>query len=462
MLTKARGKLSALIQRNLSGECFSFKSLTVIFLPLLVDQAMVAILNIINSSMVSSSGAEAVSAVNMVDSVNLFMVNFFIAVATGGTVVVAQYMGRYEPKKAGEAAAQAILSCTLCALTIGVLIIVFSEPILNLLFGQAEPKVMENARIYLTGCCISYPAFAVFQAVSGALRGMGDTRSSIMLSIGMNVLVVLFNLVFINGMGLSVLGVTFSLNIARAAAAVAAVVYLLHTKHELQIKPKYFLRFSKSMQKSIMLIGLPSASEQMFFHGGKIITQTFIVSLGTMSMTAYAISMSMTILFQVPGNALNLTIMTVVGQCMGAGNVKEAKKFMHSFIIASLVLSTLVALVMLPFTPLLYQMYSPPDGIAYETFMCLLISVVGVPILWSMAFITPSALRAAGDAKFTSVAAMLSMWIVRVMLGYLLGIVLGYGIIGVVAAMVLEWGVRAVIFTLRKRGTKWYQHKVID
>ncbi len=462
MLTKARGKLSALIQRNLSGECFSFKSLTVIFLPLLVDQAMVAILNIINSSMVSSSGAEAVSAVNMVDSVNLFMVNFFIAVATGGTVVVAQYMGRYEPKKAGEAAAQAILSCTLCALTIGILIIVFSEPILNLLFGQAEPKVMENARIYLTGCCISYPAFAVFQAVSGALRGMGDTRSSMMLSIGMNVLVVLFNLVFINGMGLSVLGVTFSLNIARAAAAVAAVVYLLHTKHELQIKPKYFLRFSKSMQKSIMLIGLPSASEQMFFHGGKIITQTFIVSLGTMSMTAYAISMSMTILFQVPGNALNLTIMTVVGQCMGAGNVKEAKKFMHSFIIASLVLSTLVALVMLPFTPLLYQMYSPPDGIAYETFMCLLISVVGVPILWSMAFITPSALRAAGDAKFTSVAAMLSMWIVRVMLGYLLGIVLGYGIIGVVAAMVLEWGVRAVIFTLRKRGTKWYQHKVID
>ncbi len=462
MLTKARGKLSALIQRNLSGECFSFKSLTVIFLPLLVDQAMVAILNIINSSMVSSSGAEAVSAVNMVDSVNLFMVNFFIAVATGGTVVVAQYMGRYEPKKAGEAAAQAILSCTLCALTIGVLIIVFSEPLLNLLFGQAEPKVMENARVYLTGCCISYPAFAVFQAVSGALRGMGDTRSSMMLSIGMNVLVVLFNLVFINGMGLSVLGVTFSLNIARAAAAVAAVVYLLHTKHELQIKPRYFLRFSKSMQKSIMLIGLPSASEQMFFHGGKIITQTFIVSLGTMSMTAYAISMSMTILFQVPGNALNLTIMTVVGQCMGAGNVKEAKKFMHSFIIASLVLSTLVALVMLPFTPLLYQMYSPPDGIAYETFMCLLISVVGVPLLWSMAFITPSALRAAGDAKFTSVAAMLSMWIVRVMLGYLLGIVFGFGIIGVVAAMVLEWGVRALIFTLRKRGTKWYQHKVID
>ncbi len=99
MLAEARRKLSALIQRNLSGECFSFKSLTVLFLPILVDQAMVAILNIINSSMVSSSGEGAVAAVNMVDSINLFMINFFIAIATGGTVVVAQYMGRYEAKK---------------------------------------------------------------------------------------------------------------------------------------------------------------------------------------------------------------------------------------------------------------------------------------------------------------------------------------------------------------------------
>ena len=462
MLTKARSKLSALIQKNLSGECFSFKSLTVLFLPLLVDQAMVAILNIINSSMVSSSGPGAVAAVNMVDSINLFMMNFFIAIATGGTVVVAQYIGRFEPKKAGEASAQSILSCSLCALVIGVLIIVFSDPLLNVLFGQAEPDVMNNARVYLIGCCISYPSFAVFQAVSGALRGMGDTRASMMLSIGMNVLVVILNFIFINGMGLGVLGVTFSLNIARFLAAVAAVFYLLHTRHELCITGKHFLRFSKSMQKSIMLIGLPSASEQMFFHGGKILTQTFIVSLGTASMTAYAISMSMIILFQVPGNALNLAVMTVVGQCMGAGNVKEAKKFMRSFIVTACILCTLVAIVMLPFTPLLYQMYSPPDGIAFETFACLIISVIGTPLLWSMAFITPSALRAAGDAKFTSIAAMLSMWIVRVMLGYLLGIILGFGIIGVVSAMVLEWGVRALIFALRKRGTKWYQHKVID
>ena len=354
MLTKARSKLSALIQKNLSGECFSFKSLTVLFLPLLVDQAMVAILNIINSSMVSSSGPGAVAAVNMVDSINLFMMNFFIAIATGGTVVVAQYIGRFEPKKAGEASAQSILSCSLCALVIGVLIIVFSDPLLNVLFGQAEPDVMNNARVYLIGCCISYPSFAVFQAVSGALRGMGDTRASMMLSIGMNVLVVILNFIFINGMGLGVLGVTFSLNIARFLAAVAAVFYLLHTRHELCITGKHFLRFSKSMQKSIMLIGLPSASEQMFFHGGKILTQTFIVSLGTASMTAYAISMSMIILFQVPGNALNLAVMTVVGQCMGAGNVKEAKKFMRSFIVTACILCTLVAIVMLPFTPLLY------------------------------------------------------------------------------------------------------------
>lgn len=461
MVKRLREKLSALVHKNLSGECFSFKSLTVLFLPLLVDQAMVAILNIINASMVSSSGAEAVSAVNMVDSVNLFLMNFFIAIATGGTVVVAQYMGRYDSKNAGEASAQSILSCFLLSTVLAVTIIACSEPLLSVLFGQAEPKVMENARIYLVGCCMSYPAFAVFQAVSGALRGMGDTRASMMLSVGMNVVVVCLNLVFINGMGLSVLGVTFSLNIARFLAAVAAVIYLLRTKHELQIRFKYFLRFNKSVQKSIMLIGVPSASEQMFFHGGKILTQTFIVSLGTLSMTSYAISMSLIILFQVPGNALNLAVMTVVGQCMGAGNVKEAKKFIRSFVVVACILCTIIAVVMLPFTPLLYQMYSPPDGIAFETFTSLIISVIGTPLLWSMAFIVPSALRAAGDAKFTSVAAMASMWIIRVFLGYL-AVQWGFGIIGVVSVMVLEWGVRAVIFTWRERGSKWYKHKVID
>ena len=462
MCQKLRLRFQSLIQKNLSGECFSFKSLTVLFLPLLADQSMVAILNIINSSMVSSSGPEVVSAVNMVDSVNMFLMNFFIAVATGGTVVVAQYMGRYDNKKAGEATAQSLLSCTLCALVIAILIICLSGPLLTVLFGQAEEKVMSNASVYLIGCCISYPAYAVFQAVSGVLRGMGDTRSSMMLSVGMNLLVMLLNLLFINGMGLGALGLAFSLNISRLLVAVLSVIYLLRTKHYLGIRPKYFLRFDKSMQRSIMLIGIPSASEQMFFHGGKILTQTFIVSLGTMSMTTYAISTSMANLFYIPGNALNLAIMTVVGQCIGAGKLPEAKKFMHSFNATSSILAIVLIILLLPFTPLLYQMYSPPDGIMLETFLSLIVIVIGLPLFWPMAFITPSALRSAGDAKFTFIAAMLSMWIVRVLLGYLLGIQFGFGIVGVIAAMVLEWGVRAIIFTLRKRGKKWYQHKVIE
>ena len=460
--TSLRGRIAAFLDRHYSGECFTFKSLVSLFIPLLVDQAMVAILNIINSSMVSSSGPEAVSAVNMVDSINNLLMNFFIAIATGGTVVVAQYIGRNEVKKAGESAAQSVLICTLSSAVIGAILIIFANPILNLLFGQAEPAVMANARIYMIGCCLSYPAFSVFQGVSGALRGMGDTRASMLLSVGMNVIVVLSNLVFINGMGLGVLGVTFSLNIARMFAAVFSLVYLVRTKHELGIRPKHFFRFQKSTQKSIMLIGLPAASEQLFFHGGKIITQTFIVSLGTMSMTAYAISSSLCVLYQVPALALNYAIMTVVGQCIGAGNIKEAKKYIRSIIWAAAVLTTVLALILTPLAWPLYQMYSPPAGIEFETLACLFVIVAGTPILWSIAFIVPSALRAAGDAKFTSIAAMISMWAVRVLLGYLLGIVFGYGVIGVNVAMVLEWGFRAIIFSIRERGKKWYQHKVID
>lgn len=450
-----------LIDNYIAGESFTPQMLLSLFIPLLVDQILVSIINMLNSAMVSSSGAEAVSAVSMVDSLNLFLTNFFIAVATGGTVVVAQYRGRHETEKSGVATAQAVTSAFVISLLVGGLIIVFCQQVLMLLFGQAEQKVMDNAYVYLIGCCISYPFFAIFQAVSGALRGMGDTRASMMLSVSMNGLYVLLNLFFINLLGMGILGVCISLNISRFFGCVGSMFYLLRSKKELRIRLKHFLKIQWPMQRSIMLIGVPSATETMFFHGGKILMQTFIVSLGTMSMTANAIASSISALFYIPGNAISLTIVTVVGQCIGAGCIEEAKGYIKSFNRTAMLLSVACILLILPFTPLLYQMYNPPDAVTFDTFAIIAVCAVGLPTLWPRGFITPGALRAAGDARFTLVASLLSMWLVRVMLGYVLAIVFHVGVVGIWIAMVLEWGVRGIIFSLRERRDKWYRHKVI-
>jgi Na+-driven multidrug efflux pump len=188
----------------------------------------------------------------------------------------------------------------------------------------------------------------------------------------------------------------------------------------------------------------------------------FIVGLGTYAMATNAICSSFAAVLQIPSNALALTTVTVVGQCMGRRNIEDAKKFTKSFLWLSSLFSLLMGLIILPMFRPIVGLFHPPAEIVDDIFTIVLINAIAQIPLWSISFIMPSALRAAGDSKFTSVVSMLSMWLFRVVLGYLLGIVLHIGIIGVWLAMNCEWGVRGAIFLWRFRGKKWYQHRLIE
>lgn len=450
-----------LLEKYFSGQSMDYRQMIALFIPVLVDQAFVVGLNLVNTAMISSSGVAAISAVNMIDSLNIFLISVFIAVSTGGTVVVAQYKGSGNELMVSKATAGATSSVSLLAFAIGMFGILFHNQLLNLLFGAASPDVMENARIYLIGSCVSYLGIAVVEAVCGALRGIGRTRASLVLSLIMNISYVILNLVFINLLHMGVLGMSISINIARYLGALCAIYYLFKLDNSLHIRIRDLVVVKLSMLKKIMFIGMPFAAEQMFFNGGKILTQIFIVSLGTYALATNAIASSFALIMQIPANALSLTIITVVGQCMGSKNVADARKFIKSFLVASSLSFVLMGLLVLPFFYPLVSLFHPPAEIVGDIFLIVLINTIVQIPLWSISFITPSALRAAGDSKFTSMVSMLSMWLFRVVLGYILGIVLNFGILGVWLAMNCEWGIRGLIFVRRFMGKKWVQHRVI-
>ncbi|MBT2289009.1 MATE family efflux transporter [Paenibacillus albidus] len=449
------------LDKYFSGESIDYRQMIALFLPLLIDQAFVVGLNLVNTAMISSSGVAAVSAVSMIDSLNIFLISVFIAVSTGGTVVVAQYKGSGNELMVSKAAAGAVSSVSLMALCIGLFGIILHNPLLQLLFGSASPEVMDHARTYLIGSSVSYLGIAVVEAVCGALRGIGRTTASLYLSLIMNLLYVALNFVFINGLNMGVLGMTLSVNIARYIGAACALYYLFRLDSSLHIKLRDLLLLNWSMLKKIMFIGLPFAAEQMFFNGGKILTQIFIVSLGTYAIATNAIVSSLAGVMQIPANALSLTLITVVGQCMGGRQVQDARKFVKSFLVLSSASFVLMGVLILPFFYPLVSLFHPPAEIVGDIFIVLLINTIAQIPLWSASFITPSALRAAGDSKFTSMVSMLSMWLFRVVLGYLLGIVFGFGIIGVWLAMNIEWGIRGTIFLKRFYGDKWVRHRLI-
>lgn len=461
MINRTRTAITSALDRHLSGETMNYKQIIALFLPILVDQLFIVGLNLVNTAMISSSGVSAVSAVNMVDSLNLFLINVFVAVATGGTVVAAQYKGSGNGLMVSKAAASSVASVTLLAAAIGILIVALHHPLLRLLFGAASDEVLDNAKIYMIGSAVSYVGLAVVQAVCGALRGVGKSRASLMLSLIMNVSYVVLNIIFIPLMDMGVWGMTLAVNIARYAGAGCALYYLFRVDESFHLHLRDLFAVPLSMLRKIMFIGLPFAAEQMFFNGGKLLTQVFIVGLGTYAIAANAIASTLAGVLQIPAAALSLTIVTVVGQCIGRGNVRDARKYVRSFLWLGAAFLTLAGIVLLPLYPWLASLFQPPAEIIDDMFWLLLITAVAQVPLWSISFILPAALRAAGDSRFTSVTSMLTMWLFRVVLGYVLGIVMGLGVLGVWLAMNCEWGVRGAIFVWRYRGDKWYKHRLI-
>lgn len=460
-LLMKKDKINNSIENYLSTSTLSFADIKKLFAPIFIDVSLLALITMVNATMVSSSGVAAVSAVNIVDTLNLLILNIIIAIATGGTVVIAQFMGMQEPQKAGKTISQTAISAVLISMTLAAFMFLFASDALQLMFGQMDPLVLSDATVYLTGSALSYPLFAVFQVTLGTLRGLKDTKTSMLLSASVNVLNLVFNVITIKLLGLGILGVSISAICSRIIGCGLSMFILFGKWKHLPIKFSDFFQMDKSLQKSILRIGIPAGSEQFFFHSGRILTLRFIVGNGIMHITANAIGTSLFNLLIISGNAIALGIVTVIGYCIGEGKPDDAKKYIRNLTVATGVLFTLSILLLVPLTPFILQLYAAPPEAGNITMTLIIISALGLPVLWSTSFIIPAALRATGDATFTSIVALATMWTVRVALGYLLAVIFGLGAYGVWSAMVFEWGIRGFVFYRRYKGGKWLQFKVI-
>lgn len=444
-----------------SGEDISFAFIVSLAVPVIIDQFFLVSFNFINTAMISSSGAEAVSAVNMVGSLHYFMVQVFAAVGLGGTVVIAQYYGRRNFREMGKMAASTVFGCFCMALALTITFLVLRDPVLSLLFGKAEPTVMTNAKIYMTGLLLSYPMQAIVEGTNGSLRGIGRTKASLKLSLLMNAIYIAGNFLFVSQLGLGVRGLTYSLNISRFIAVFFAIYTLYANSGLLHIRRLYFRYPSYKKILHIIKISIPFATESLVFNGGKIIMQILIVSLGTQNIAANAIAVSWVQLSEIIPSALSTSLVPIVGQCIGRDNIRDARKLTKSFVLLGCLAFITVDLLLLPFFHVGMSLFNPPAGTVPLIFQIFIIYIFTHFLFWSISFILPAALRAAGDAKFTTAVSLLSMWIYRIGMGYLFGIYLGYGLLGLFTVTCSEWAIRGSIFYFRFRGSKWYANKLI-
>lgn len=450
------------------------RSVTRLVLPVLIEQFFIVIMGVVNTMLASNLGPESISAIGMVDSISFIIISVFGALAVGGTVVVAQYTGRGERLQANKAAAQALLSCLAISLAITALIFLFQEPLLQLLYSEADTTVMINALAFMRINLWSYLPLALISVAFGILRGAGDTRTPMVVSIIMNLINVILSYILIYGFSLNIGpisinttafgidGAAAGISLARLAGAALILIPLIKGSKDIQISRYDLFSYDKSMQKRIFSLGVPAGAEQLMFNGGKLILQTFIVGLGTASMAANAITNSVNGLILIPGNALVIAATTLTGQLIGKGQPKEAKKHLKFLVLSASAAMLVLSMIILPLLKLIIGLYTKDIETARLSYIVLVSSLIAQPLLWSASFVMPGGLRGAGDVSFTMIVSIISMWVMRIVLGYVFAIVLQIGILGIWLSMYADWIFRSTFFALRIRGKKWLKKSVID
>lgn len=430
--------------------------------PVIIDQFFMYLISMLTTAMISASSQDSVSAVSLVNPILFLVMALFGAVANGGTVVVAQYKGKGNPLRVRQAAGQSVLATFIVAAMAAVLLCLLANPIVMLLFGTAGESVCGRATEYLIGMAISFLPFSFYSASFSALRGVGDSKSCLRLTIIINVIHLVLSMIFLNVMHLDIFGTILSYFLARIVGGATALYSLMNKHGQIGVRFSDIFRFEPKLLKSIFRMGIPFAIEQCFYNGGTVIVQTYMVQLGNIAVAANAIANSVFSLIYAAGFAVSVVTLTVTGQCIGAGEIALAKYYGRRMEWLGNAICTLSVIVILPLMPFLLMLYAPEAQTLPVIYPLLWIGSAFMPFVWSGANVMSNTLRAAGDANFTSVTSLVCMWVARVGLGYLLALPLGLGINGVWIAMGIEWVIKTIVFRIRFRGDKWYCNKVVE
>lgn len=455
-------KVDLFFERQFGSKLFTYKKIFAMLIPLILDQFFINVIGLVTTAMISSSSQESVSAVSMINPLSMIIWAVFSAISVGGTVVVAQYKGSGNEAKIRDAAGQVMLATFLVAIASCVILVAFSDVLVHRMFGAADPIVINKARGYLIGVAISQIFLSVYMGAFAVFRGMGATKICLWLTIIINVIHLFASMLFLNVMHLDIFGTTLSLNIARLIGSVVAVWILMCPKSILRIYPKNIFKIDRPILKSVFRLGIPFALEQVFFNGGSMIVQTYIVQLGTINIAANAIANSAFSILYSAGLGVGTLATTIVGQCIGADDDALARHYGIKMVRLGTVFSLVSIIVLFPLMPLILNLYQAPEETLSIIYRLLLIAIIPMPFFWSYSYVMPCVLRSTGDVTFSSMISLITMWVVRVGLGYIFTIPLGFGVQGVWICMGFEWAVRALIFYLRYQSGVWLSKKAIN
>ena len=396
---------------------FTNRMIRSLLIPVVLEQLLNSIMGTADTMMVSNVGSAAISAVSLVDSINILVIQAFSALAAGGAIVCAQYIGQQNQERANESARQVLFIITLISIVVSAICLGFKKPLLRLIFGSVEADVMRASEIYFFYTALSFPFIALYDAAASIFRAQDNTKGPMTISMISNIMNIVGNAIMIWGFHMGVAGAAIATLISRIFCALVVL--------------------------------------------GKLAIQSTVSTLGTVAIAAQAMTNILENLNGIAGIGVGVGLMTIVGQCMGANRKDEAVYYIKKLSViaeVTIIVSCLLVFILTRPVTMLGGMEKTSADMCWH--MVMWITIVK-PIMWVSAFVPAYGLRAAGDVKFSMISSCAVMWLCRFCLSVLLIRGLGFGPMGVWIGMFADWTVRAVLFTWRFHSRKWLEHKVI-
>lgn len=440
---------------------FSNRDLKNMIVPLFFEQLLVMLVGIMDTFIVSYVGEAAVSGVSLVNSFNTIFIYLFTALASGGAVVISQYIGNKDQKNSVRSSSQLLMFSTVFSIVLSCIVLMFHHTILSALFGKVEMDVMDACITYIVISALSYPFIAIYNAGASLFRSMGKTKTTMYVSLASNIINVIGNCIGVFVLHAGVAGVAIPSLIARAFSAIVITNLCFRNDQTTYYTKKDLFAFDTDILRRVLSIAVPNGIENGIFQFVKVALSSVVALFGTYQIAANGVAQSIWSLAALMGVTLGPVYITVIGQCMGSGNQEQAKYYFKKLNKLAIVLSIVWNLIVLALTPLFMHFYQLPSETLHLIFYLVVIHNVFNAIVFPISGPLSNGLRAAGDVKFTTIVSIASTLLARFVFSIIFAIYLNMGVIGIAFAMCLDWTIRAVIFYYRYRSLKWLEFKVI-
>ena len=433
---------------------FTKQDLRRLIIPLIFEQTLAITVGMADTVMISSAGEAAVSGVSLVDMFNNLIISVLSALATGGAVVTSHFIGAGKKEEARRSAKQLIYTAGMITVAVSLIVILLNRQIISLFFGRIEADVFENAVIYLLISAFSFPFLAVYNSCAALFRAMGNSKITLKVSILMNAINVVGNAIGVFVLHQGVVGVAVPSLLSRAVAAFVLYGLLKNPGNIVHLIKEPF-RFEWTVIRRILFIGIPSGIENGIFQLGRVIVVSIIAGFGTVQIAANGVANSLDGMGCIVGQAMSLAMISVVGRCVGAGDLKQVKYYTKKLLGMTYLYTAVVNSIILLSLPWILKLYGLSEETTALAYTLVMIHNGMAIFLWPLSFVLPNMLRACNDVRYTMAVSIFSMFTFRIGFSYIIGVNMGYGAVGVWIAMLLDWVFRVILFVGRYLTGRW-------